>query len=922
MSHRPESWVALLFSASLLAYPHAFRRRFGASMTDTFLARHASASRRGAGTHARFVVYTVGHTIASGFAERGAALVRRVWWPSHQAHIYTPDGRHAMLWDAIVADVRQALRRAVKTPLVTTLTVAALALGIGANSAIFAVVDGVLLRPLPYRDPGRLIMLWSDARKEGRQQNPISPANYLDFKRSNQTLERLEAYFSFISRLPLVIDGPTEMAYGATITPGMFELLGREPMLGRSFREDDAGLNVVLSYRYWQRRYGSDPAAIGRSVQISGLPAATIAGVMPPDFTFPYGGMLWSSGFARVNAVDLWVPMAFSGPGAVTQRTVDAKGQPPRGVHWLAAVGRMKPDVTIEQVQADLSAVARQLEQSYPDTNTDWGATVVSTTEQTVGGIRPALLVLLGCVGVVLLMAAVNVANLALARSLARNAEHATRVALGASRGRIAQQLVVESVALAMAGGALGLVLAQLGVHALVALAPPNLPRLGEIAIDARVLAATFGISLIAGVLVAVLPALSAAATNPQSALQEHGRGNTGGTSRARLRGALVMAEVALAVLVTAGTGLLLRSFVSVLAVDPGFRADHLLTWQTDLPTRLQTPDERRAFYVDMFDRLQSLPGVTAVGGTTRLPLGSTSVTTSVDIEGRPTPTADLPEVEFRRNLHDYFGAMGIPILRGRGFNPQDLPSTPPVAVINETMARRLFPGEDPIRQRVRLGPNPSSPWMEIVGVIGDVRHMALEREPPPELYVHYLQNPPLGPYIVIRTTGDPAALAEAVRAEARRIDKDLPIYEMRTMMDVRSASVAERRFVLLLVGAFGLLALVLAGVGVYGVMSVVVTERTQEMGIRMALGAPTSQLLGLIVGQAVRLAIAGVIVGVALAMALAPLLASQLYGVSPLDPITFAGIPLVLLALATVAALLPAARAMRLDPVTALRHT
>jgi putative ABC transport system permease protein len=915
-------WTVLLFETTLLAYPRAFRRRFGAPMRDTFLRQDAAAARAGWGARLRFVVGTTVHTIGSGLAERVAAFVRLVWWPNHRPHLYAPEGRHAMFWDTLRADVRHTLRLAVKAPLFTLLTVLALALGIGANSAIFAVINGVLLQPLPYADADRLVMVWSDARKEGRQQNPLSPANYRDFQQSNQTLDGLAAYFSFVTPLQIVGDeGVTEVAYGMNVAPGVFEVLGRRPALGRVFRTDDATTGVVLSHGHWQRRYGSDPTVVGKPIQVYGLPA-TILGVMPPDFVFPYAGMLGPSGFTRVQNVDMWVPLVFDGPLAAVQRTRDAQGQFPRNVHWLGAIGRMKADVGVEQVRADMSAIAAQLEQSYPATNQDWGATVVPAHEQTIGAIRPALLVLLGCVGLVLLMAAVNVANLVLARSLARQTEQATRVALGASSARMVQQSLTESLVLALTGGLLGLLLTRLGVQLLVALAPTNLPRLNEVSIDLRVVAVTFAISVLSGVIVGVLPALSAARTSPQGALREQGRGNTGNATRRRLRGALIVAEVALAVLVTASAGLLLRSFVSLLNVDPGFRPDRLLTWQMNIPQRLTTPDQRRAFYLDFFARLQALPGVTAIGGTTRLPLGSTSVTTTVDIEGRPRPPADLPEVEFRRNLHDYFEAMGIPVLRGRNFTASDLPTAPPVVVINETMAKRLFPGEDPVGQRMRTGPGPNSAWMEIVGVIGDVRHTGLEREPAPELYVHYLQNPPVNPFIVIRTTGDPAALAETVRAEARTIDKDLPVYDMRTMMDVRAASVAERRFILLLVGAFGVLALVLAAVGVYGVMSVVVTERTQEMGVRLALGARASQVVGLVLGQAARLALLGVVIGVAAAMVLAPLLASQLYGVQPIDPWTFAGVPLVLLALAAVAALVPALRAMRLDPVTALRHS
>lgn len=921
MSHVPAAWPARIFAASLLAYPRAFRRHFGAAMQAAFARQDAAAARRGPQARLRFLVHSVAHTVATGLAERGTALVRLVWWSNHQPHLYAPEGTHSMFWDTLRADVRQTLRLARQAPLFTALNVLALALGIGANSAIFTVVNGVLLRSLPYADADRLVMVWSDARKEARPRNPISPANFLDFERLNQTLQGLEGFFSFVSPLEMVADATTDVTYAMTVTPGTLDLLGRQPLLGRAFGRDDSEFSVVLSYGHWQRRYGANAAVIGKAIRVSGQPARII-GVMPPDFVFPYGGMLGPSGFTRVQGVDMWVPMVFHGPMAVAQRTVDAAGQPPRNVHWLGAIGRMKPNVTIDEVRADLLAVARQLEQSYPATNADWGTTIVAAHEQTVGAVRPALLVLLGSVGLVLLMAAVNVANLVLARSLARQSEQATRVALGASRARMVQQSLTESLLLAGAGGVLGLLLTHLGVRGLMAVAPANLPRLAEVSVDLRVVTVTFAISLLSGLIVGLLPALSAAAANPQRVLQEQGRGNTGHAGRRRLRGALVVAEVALAVLVTAGAGLLLRSFVSLLNVDPGFRPERLLTWQMNIPGRLRTPDERRAFYADFFTRLQALPGVTAIGGTTRLPLGSTSVTTTVDIEGRPRPAAALPEVEFRRSLHHYFEAMGIPILRGRGFTAQDLPTSPPVAVINGTMARRLFPGENPVGQRVRLGPTPTAAWMDIVGVIGDVRHTGLEREPAPELYVHYLQNPPVSPFIVIRTTGDPAGLTETVRAEARAIDKELPLYDMRTMMDVRSASVAERRFILLIVGTFGLLALVLAAVGVYGVMSVLVTERTQEMGIRLALGARGSQVVTLVVGHAARLALLGVAVGLVAAMAAAPLLASQLFGVQPLDPITFAGVPLMLVVVALIAALLPALRAMRLDPMTALRQS
>jgi putative ABC transport system permease protein len=824
-----------------------------------------------------------------------------------------------MFWDTLRADIRHTLRLAVKTPVFTALTILALALGIGATSAIFAVVNGVLLRSLPYRDTGQLVNLWSNATIEGRPRNPLSPANFLDFQRMNRTLDGLEGYFTFVTPRELQTDAGSEAVFSVLVTPNMFNMLGRSAASGRTFAVNEPPGVVVLSDGFWQRRFGGDPTIVGRTLPISGE-SFQVVGVMPPDFVFPYGGMLGPSGFTRVRRVDMWIPIQFSGPHAVGNRMLTQSGQIVRNVHWFGAIGRLKPGVSAAQAEADMKTIAAQFEQSYPNTNKGWSATVVPTTDQTVGSIRSALLILLAGIGCVLLMASVNVANLLLARSIAREKELATRVALGAGRARIARQLLTESLVFALAGGLVGMLIMWWSVQGLVALAPADLPRIDEVTVDLRVLAIAGLTTMLTGVLVGLLPALSSASVNPQASLQDASRGTVGGARRRRARAGLVVAEVALAVALTTGAGLLLRSFVSVMNVDPGFETEHLLTWQMNIPDRLTSPDDRRAFYLDFFERMEALPGVVSVGGTTRVPLGSTSVSTSVQIDGRTVPAAELPEVQFRRAMHNYFGAMGIPITRGRTFGPRDGPTAPGVAVMNETMARRLFPHEDPIGQRVRTGPNPSGPWTTIIGVIGDVRHGGLEEVPQPELYITYLQGPPVSPFIVLRTTGDPAALAETVRAEARNIDKDLPLYEMRTMQTLRSESVATRRFILLLVAAFGVLALGLAAIGVYGVMSLVVSERTREVGVRLALGAEPSQLLRMIVMQAAKLAGIGVAVGMVAALPLAPLLDSQLYGIGSLDPLTFVSVPLVLMAVATLAALVPARNAMRVDPLAALR--
>ena len=824
-----------------------------------------------------------------------------------------------MFWDTLRADIRHTLRLAVKTPVFTTLTVLALALGIGATTAIFAVVNGVLLRSLPYRDDGKLVNLWSFNTKENLPRNPLSPANFLDFQKMNTTLDGLEGYFTFVTPSQLQTDAGAEVAYSLFVTPNMFNMLGRSAALGRAFALGEESGVVVLSDGYWRRRFGADPAIVGKTLTLNGS-AWQVVGVMPPDFVFPYPGMLGPSGFTRVTGIDMWLPIAFSGPMAANNRLLNAQGQVVRNVHWWGAIGRLKSGVSAEQAEADMKTIASQLEQSYPASNKGWSATVVRSLDQSVGSIRPALMILLAGIGFVLIMASVNVANLLLARSIAREKELATRAALGAARSRIARQLLTESILFAFAGGIVGMLVMWWTVQALLALAPADIPRIQEVSIDWRVLLAAGVTTMATGILVGILPALSSASVNPQASLQDASRGTVGGAMRRRARASLVVAEVALAVAITTGAVLLLRSFVSVTNIDPGFETSHLLTWQMNLPQHLTNNNDRLAFYRDFFERMESLPGVVSVGGTTRVPLGSTSVSTTVQIEGRPVPVAELPEVQFRRAMHNYFETMGIPLRSGRNFNEGDGPTAPLVAVINETMARKLFPNQDPVGQHVRTGPNATGPWTTIIGVIGDIRHGGLEELPQPEMYISYLQGPPVGPFIVLRTSGDPSAIAETVRAEARRIDKNLPIYDMRTMSTLRSDAVSTRRFILLIVGAFGALALGLAAIGVYGVMSLIVSERTREVGVRLALGAEPSQLLTMIVGQAAKLAAIGVIIGLAVALPMAPLLNSQLYGVQSFDPMTFVSVPLVLVMIAALAALVPARKAMRIDPLAALR--
>ena len=902
-------------AVALLAYPRGFRRRFSQEVKADFDRLLDD------GRPAQVLRHLWLH-VQQGLAERASAIVRWLWWPSARPHLYEPSGRQALFWDALRTDVRFTLRQAGRRPAFTLLAVLALALGIGANSAVFSVVNGVLLRPLPYHEPDRLVMIWSDNRNEGRSRNVLSPANVVDLGERNRTLVGMDYAVSFMMRLTVKGEEDSPPVWALRTGSNLFTILGREALLGRTYVSGERRV-AVMSHAYWMRRMGGDPSAVGRTLTLSGGEVITIVGVMPPDFAFPYRSMFgpWVSGGAMT--ADLWIPMPLEG-----ERWITAGGCLIRDVHSLVAIGRLAPGVSLPQARADLSGISRQLEEEFPDSNRGWGVTIVPLMEQTVGNVRPALLIVLAGVGLILLMAAVNVANLLLARSVARQRELAVRTALGASRARLVRQSLTESVVLALAGSALSLLFVRWGVQVLVALAPIDIPRMEEVAPDSRAVFVTLIVGIVSGLLAGLLPALAAGAQDAAPALQDQSRGSVGASrSRRRLRGALVVAEVAMAVVLTIGAGLLLRSFARLMTVDPGFRTEALLTLQMNIPDRLVNETnrpvaatERWTFYERLLDRLAAIPGVVAVGGITRIPLGSSSVTSSLEVAGHPA-TERLPEVEFKRIMRDYFAAMSTPVARGRLFTAEDGPTAASVAVVNETLARRMFPDADAVGQQVRLGPSRSGPWITIVGVVGDVRQAGLDVEPLPEIYLSYASSPPNSPFIAIRTVGDASAIVTAVRREVRAHDPSATLYDIRTMEDIRAASVAEQRFLLLLLTAFGMLALLLASLGVYGVMTLVVAERTQEVGVRLALGAAPVAVLTMIVREAIKLAGTGVALGLAAAAMLAPLLASQLFGIEAIDPVTFAAVPLLLLGVATAAASGPARRAMRVDPVQAMRH-
>ena len=889
--------AARVYRVLLRAYPAGFRVRFGAGMEQAFRDRYVAASARGRSAALLFLLRTLGDVAANAAALRFQRRTES-----------TP-----MNWSSLAADARYAARMFLRNPVFTILAVAALALGIGANTAIFTIVNGVLLKPLPYGDPRGLVMVWSTNAAEQRDREVVAPLDFLDYRKASSFAE-MHATYSFVIGASLSTEAGADQILVTAVTPGMFEMLGRSPVLGRTFTPAEVQTAVVISNRFWRAKLGGDPAVLGRVLTIQGTPR-TIVGVMPADFVFPYKAMLGPTGFARSQDVEAWLPLEF----VAADSRVTGQAALTRSARFLSVVARLKPDAGIAQAHGEIAGIARQLASSYPDSNRVVGASVVPLHEQAVGSMRPALALLLGGVGFVLLMACVNLANLLLARSSARHREMAIRSALGAERRRLIAQTLVETVLLACMGGLVAIATVGWSMSALLALAPSDMPRVSEIRPDLTVLAFTFALSLLTGLAIGIVPAMAGSRPQLQSALQTSGRGSTSGRGQRRLRGTLVVAEVALAVVLTLGAGLLLRSFMSVMAVDPGFQPAKLLTLQIAIPRKYATPEQRAALYAELFARLEAVPGVVSIGGTTRLPLGSTNVTTKAGVEGSDKPIGEWPEVEFRRAMHDYFEAMGIPVLRGRGFTPADGPAAPPVVVINQTMARQLFPNQDPVGRRIRFG-SPAAPLISIVGVVGDVRHSGLEAPPAPEMYTYYLQNPPVNPFIVIRTTGDPSALASVVRGEVQAIDKTIAAYDIRPMEQVRAESVSQRRFVLLLVAAFGALALLMAAVGVYGVMALIVTERTPEIGIRLALGAQPSSVMRLVVTHGVTLAAVGIAIGVGISLALTPLLTSQLFGIRPLDPPTVVGVPALLLVVAAVACYLPARRAMKIDPVNALR--
>lgn len=810
-------------------------------------------------------------------------------------------------------DIRYASRMLWKNPGFTFVAVLALALGIGANTAIFSVVNGVLLRPLPYEDSQQLVAIYGANAGAAAERMPLSFPDFTDYKNQARTLEHLAAYASSGTSLMSGGDEP-ERIMGASVSAELFPMLGAKPEFGRVFttEEDQPGSApvIVLSHGLWQRRFNSDQGIIGREIAL-GSRSATVLGVMPADFKFPI----------EQDRHDFWMPYT---PDIAGDGSTYLTG---RDTRFLTAIARLKPNVTLEQAQAEMSTVAGRLEAQYPASNTGRGVRLVSLHEDIVGDVKPALLLLLGAVGLVLLIACANVANLLLARSSARVKEMAIRTALGASRARVIRQLLTESLLLSCAGGILGLLLAMWGVDLIVAASPADLPRLTEIGLDAGVLAFAFGVSILTGLVFGLAPALAASKLSLNESLKEGGRSSMQGARGNRVRSVLVVSEVALSLVLLIGAGLLVKSFYRLLQTDLGYDTARILALNVPLSkAKYPDADSRARFFQEALERIKALPGVEAVGATNLLPLGGRDTFNTFNIEGRPRA---LPGAELAARSQvispDYFRAMSTDVRNGRAFTERDAKNAPPVIVVNESFARQHFAaGEDPLGKRILTDADELEklPPREIVGIVRDVRQAGFDAKVAPAFYIPYLQSPVREMDIVVRSTlPDASTLTPAVRGAIKEVNSNQIIWEARTMRDLLARSVAPRQFNMLLLAIFAIIALTLAAIGIYGVMSYTVTQRTHEIGVRLALGAQHADVFKLVVGRGMTLALIGIGLGLLTALIMTRLMTGLLYGVSANDPAVFVGIAALLAVVAFLACYIPARRAMKVDPLIALRY-
>ena len=802
-------------------------------------------------------------------------------------------------------DVHYAVRRLIKAPGFTLICVLTLGLGIGANAAIFSVVHGVLLTPLPYPESDRLVGMYHV--EDGRRTSMSGP-NFIDVRDSARTLENAAA----VARSQVILTGQGDplRLEASRVSASLFNVLRVRPELGRTFNADEntpGKTNViVLSHALWQQRFGSDPSAVGRTIQIDGTPTEVI-GVMPAGFSYPDGR-------------DAWLPIEY-GIDFVSRQ---------RGAWYLRVVARLRPGVTPEQAAAEVQTIGRNLARRYPDADGTIGMTTYPLLEAMVGDIRPSMLVLLGAVGFVLLIACANVANLLLARAASREPEMAVRSALGAGRWRLLRQLLTESIMLSIAGAGVGLLLAGWGVAFLIDLKPQGIPRLDDVHVDGAVMLFTAGIAVLTGLLFGAVPALHATRDGVAGSLKEAGRGALGTRAGARARSVLVVAELALALMLLVGAGLLMRSFMRLQAVDPGFRPDRTLTFELTFPDgRYSNDNETRivSFFDELVPRLNALPGVRSTGAAMELPMSGSDFNISFQVEGRPpVPPANQPSMEIRVATPGYFSTLGIPLKRGRLFTEDDRVGSTPVVLLTDSAARQFFPHEDPIGKRIKLGWGKRLHGQhlvaggEVVGIVGDVKEAGLAAPNAPQLYLPFRQWPVQSMSVVMRTATAPASLADAAADQVHAVDPALPVSNVRPLSELVSGSISQPRFYMTLLGVFAAVALVLAAIGIFGVLSYAVAQRTREIGIRMALGAQERSVVTMVVRQAMYLVVAGVAIGTVAALLVSRTLTTMLFAVTATDPATFAGVAALLTAVALFASYLPARRATRVDPIVALR--
>ena len=806
----------------------------------------------------------------------------------------------------VLQDIRYAARKLARTPAFTGIAAFTLALAIGATTAIFSVIDGVLLKPLPFHEPERVVRV---TNLRGGNRMPSSTSDYLDFQKETKSFAAL----SGIDNQAMNLTGASspERVQAARVSATFWSLLGVQPELGRGFapKEDEpsAARVVVLSNGLWTRRFGADPKILGQTILLDGN-SYTVVGVAPARFSFP-------------DTPDVWVPMVFS---------ADDLNPGNRGGHWMGIIGRLAPNVTVAQADGEMVELTRRLEQQYPESNTGLSGAVIPMQEYLVGDVRPALYVMLGAVAFVLLIACANVANLLLVRAASRESEMAVRTALGAGSWRIVKQLVTESLLLAVIGGLLGTLLALWGVDLLLAMAPAGLPRISEVSVNGTVLLFTAGLTLLTGVLFGTFPALQAARANVSGMLKEGMRGSSGGVASRRARNSLVMAEMALAVVLLVGAGLLIRSFSKLLAVDPGFRAERVVMFTVAAPdAKYGQYAQRRVMVADLIERMKRLPGAQGAAVVTGMPLTSIMMRTAAHIVGTPEDKpAERKVTDIAMVTPGYFATMGIPMVSGRDFSDRDGSGAPVVSIVNQEFVKRYFPNENPIGKRIELGWEQDTAATggnmtlggEIVGVVGNVKRRGLAEEIVPETYASYMQPTFSSFSVVVRSTADPSTVMAGIRAQVRELDRDLPISELRQLSELVSSSVSRPRFYTMLLGVFAGIALILAAVGIYGVISYAVSLRTRELGIRIALGATGRQVSRLVLQQGVTLALAGVVLGGAGAYWLARFLSKLLFEVKATDPLTFIAVAGLLTAIAALACYIPARRAARVDPLMAMR--